>query len=252
MGTWSSLLSHNNGVINVTLAIFSAGWKLTRFVFMPLFFFLNTGIPCKNSQDCEKRFLCVNDLNNKHLYENNPVGQQMQKGEWSQWSVGGTGRHSHLQGSFGVGLYCKSRATFVFVFFFFTDMLPNRHNDQVLLHQTQAKRKRQTGIPADTTNIFILYPPIPPPTPAWLPNCPATRLVWMVPPSQMDLCHFGRCFTALIHCSNCFMLAHVGFTVKPASLDHFIRMQFRCLCSPIWASNMIKKLMMTQFSGLNA
>lgn len=93
--------------------------------------------------------------------------------------------------------------------------------------------------------------------PAWLHVCPATRLVLQqlhvaihLPPSQMDLCHFGRCFTALIHCSNCFMLAHLGLVVERAFLDHFIRMHFWCHRIPIPASWHDKRLMMTQFSGL--
>lgn len=135
----------------------------------------------------------------------------------------------------------QKHKNFGFCFLFSTDMLPNRHNDQVLLHQTQGEGwegGRETAIPADTTNIYSMYCIFSPP--AWLPVCPATRLVLKqlhvaiyLPPSQMDLCHFGRCFTALIHCSNRFMLAHVGFTVETASLDHFILMQFWCLCFPI-------------------
>lgn len=199
---------------------------------MALFFF-NIGIPCKNAQDCAKRFLCVNYF---HLYENNPVGQQMQKGEWSLWGVAG---------KFWSWVVLQKHKNFCFCFLFATDMLPNRHNDQVLLHQTQGGEKKRNRNPGrhDQYIQYVLYffPP------AWLPVCPATRLVLKqlhvaiyLPPSQMDLCHFGRCFTALIHCSNCFMLAHVGFTMETASLDHFILMQFWCLCFPIWASNMIK------------
>lgn len=150
----------------------------------------------------------------------------------------GTGRHSHLQGSFGVGLYCKNTKTFVFVCFFPLICFQIDIMTRFCCTKHRGKKERETGIPADTTNIYSMYCIFFPP--AWLPVCPATRLVLKqlhvaiyLPPSQMDLCHFGRCFTALIHCSNCFMLAHVGFTMETASLDHFILMQFWCLRFPI-------------------
>lgn len=143
-----------------------------------------------------------------------------------------------LQGSFGVGLYCKNTKTFVFVFFlplicFQIDIMTRFCCTK---HRGGGKKRNRNPGRHDQYIQYVLYffPP------AWLPVCPATRLVLKqlhvaiyLPPSQMDLCHFGRCFTALIHCSNCFMLAHVGFTMETASLDHFILMQFWCLCFPI-------------------
>lgn len=151
MGTGSSLFSHINRVINKTLAIFfPAGWKLTRFVSlsenkirMALFFF-NIGIPCKSAQDCAKRFLWVNYF---HLYENNPVGQQMQKGEWSLWGVAG---------KFWSWVVLQKHKNFCFCFLFSTDMLPNRHNDQVLLHQTQGEKRKEKQESRQTRPIYTV------------------------------------------------------------------------------------------------
>lgn len=168
------------------------------------FFFLNTGIPCQNSQDCDKRFLCVNDLNNKvcevlaELADIHTCRKVLQ-----------------------LGCAAKAIATFCFCFSLMCFQIDMMTRFRCTKHRQREKDKQESR------------------QTAWLPHCPATRLVLKqlhvavyLPPSQMDLCHFGRCFSALIHCSNCFMLAHVGFTVKPPPLDHFIRVQFRCLCSP--------------------
>lgn len=63
-----------------------------------------------------------------------------------------------LAGKFWSWVVLQKHKNFCFCFLFSTDMLPNRHNDQVLLHQTQGgKKERETGIPADTTNMYVLY-----------------------------------------------------------------------------------------------
>lgn len=168
----------------------------------------------------------------------------------------GTGRHSHLQGSFGVGLYCKNTKNFCFCFLplicFQIDIMT-----RFCCTKHRGKKRRSEKQESRQTRPIYMYCIFSPP--AWLPVCLATRLVLKqlhvaiyLPPSQMDLCHFGRCFTALIHCSNCFMLAHVGFTMETASLGHFILMQFLVSLLPNLSLKHDEKLMMTQFSGLNA
>lgn len=170
-------------------------------------------------------FFCASDLNHKHSYGKTPVGCR------------NTGRHSHLQGSFGVEFYCRNTKTFAFVrifFLFFTDMLPHIMTRFCCTNRREKTNKKPGRHDQYMYFLFIII------IPAWLCVCPATRLVLKqlhvaihLPPSQMDLCHFGRCFSALIHCSNCFMLAHLGLVVERAFLDHFILMHFWCHRFPI-------------------
>lgn len=135
----------------------------------------------------------------------------MQKGEWSLWGVAELADIHTCREVLWSWVVLQKHKKLLFLFSS-TDMLPNRHNDQVLLHQTQGekKKKRETGIPADTTNIYVLYFS-PPSLASCLPGnttgaktAACGHLLTSIPNGSLPLWQMLYCFDSLLQ------LFHVG------------------------------------------
>lgn len=163
-----------------------------------------------------------------------------------------------LQGSFGVWVVLQKHKNFCFCFLFSTDMLPNRHNDQVLLHQTQGvggggekQESRQTR-PIYTVCI-VFYPPslasCLPGNTTGAKTAACGHLLTSIPNGSLPLWQMLYCFDSslqLFPVGTC--RVHGGNGVSGSFHPDAVLVSLL----PNLSLKHDKKLMMTQLSGLNA